>query len=175
MMKPSSRIQTLSVWTPGVKTSIVATTESIVLFDQVHPVPKLEIRSAVVLGCPSIPMWQESSLPVGPIPRTQTVWIPVLTNAGIPHFKWRDWCESMDLTFEPTRIRRLARLRSKIPGYLRIETRIVSEAFMKIMQRGRMKLSDDKMLDQRLEQLFDKIELLKEDIARDKYSLASHI
>src|SRR3954451_5870114 len=63
---PSSRIQRLTVWAPGVVTLIDATTPSSVDLDHPAEGRKLLTRSLVDWPPPSSPAWMESSPPVAP-------------------------------------------------------------------------------------------------------------
>src|SRR3989338_1018821 len=71
--RPSSRIQRWIVCRPGLETTRVAGTPSIVFrFQTQLVVLKPLIRSAEAGPIPSSPAWRESSVPAGAEPRTQT-------------------------------------------------------------------------------------------------------
>lgn len=41
-------------------------------------------------------------------------WIPIVTNNTILNFKWQDWCQSLDLEYQPITIERLHHPRKKL-------------------------------------------------------------
>jgi hypothetical protein len=82
--KPSSRIQTLMVWSPGVLTMIVAVGPSMGVRLQVSAVPNELMRSAESGPVPSMPAWHESASAFAPMPRSHTLYVPVVVK-----FTWK--------------------------------------------------------------------------------------
>ena len=90
-------------------------------------------------------------------------WIPVITNAGIPAFKWSDWCQSMELAYKPHRIYRLKRLEKYFSFWNKIDELNMKTALIKISRKGIPSLSKNSVLDSRLSELNIRLEKLKEE------------
>lgn len=91
-------------------------------------------------------------------------WIPVVTNAGIPEFKWTDWCSSVGLRYEPHKILRFSRMNRYFAAYTHIESSIVRMRLSSIM-KAKPFLSKDAIMEQRTSQLLEKIDEFRRDVA----------
>ncbi len=121
-------------------------------------------------------------------------WIPVKMHGHILDFKWRDWCASLELSYEPVQLeplfsphvtaekvkRRLdakirvpllsSAIKSGVTGALRgrYTTREARtfEHLRKVAQEVKPSLSKDAMIESRTQQLMERVEEFKADYAR---------
>ena len=98
-------------------------------------------------------------------------WIPVVTNAGIPEFKWTDWCTSIGLEYNPHRIYRFSRLNKYSAKYRNVEAQIVAFRLGQLREK-KTYLSTDEMMDRRTVQLLEKIDEFRTDVSIGAYSSA---
>jgi succinoglycan biosynthesis protein ExoV len=100
-------------------------------------------------------------------------WIPIVTNSSILSFKWLDWCESLNLEYKPLHIERLHHPHvtrdiltpaRKLRHFWRI--RQASQRLKQVTKVAKPVLSNEKVLDQKIEQLQLQIETLKSDLPK---------
>jgi succinoglycan biosynthesis protein ExoV len=96
-------------------------------------------------------------------------WLPVKTNAGIPDYKWNDWCDSMEMKFQTTRLYRFARFKKRFPLYHVVDQWLHVRTFSHIIKHGRPFLSSDHVLEDRLCRLEGKLDDFKHDFAAGKF------
>lgn len=80
-------------------------------------------------------------------------WINIRTNAGIPPFKWRDWCESLGIQYIDRQIRRGVRLQKYFSLYKYVDRAILSRALHRLVKSNQQCLSSDSNHSRRLGQL----------------------
>jgi succinoglycan biosynthesis protein ExoV len=122
-------------------------------------------------------------------------WIPVTCYDHILEFKWRDWCESMQLPYEPYSVPSLFDLDKHLDPSTLFKSRIkrglksigiwtdnwtapgpatnlakmgdqVVARFRDVQANGRQYLSEDRLQQQAIERLMDKLDALRRDYAR---------
>lgn len=94
-------------------------------------------------------------------------WIAVRSGRHILDFKWEDWCASMGLRHSSRRILGVPTLRGRLPHLERLEAGLLA-AGLRLAARSRPSLSDDRVLERRIEQLGEKVEVLREDLAQGR-------
>lgn len=105
-------------------------------------------------------------------------WIPIVTHSTILPFKWMDWCQSLELEYQSFPLKRLHHPRDQRDFLtpvraLRDQWRQweAGQSLQKIANTAKPQLSRDAIFTQRLEQLQDKLEQFKADIAAGMYDL----
>jgi len=98
-------------------------------------------------------------------------WIPVRTaGKGVMEFKWRDWCESLDLTYAPHQLPPLfPTSRNRAAGAIR--SAVAAARLFQISRTAAPQLSDEKIRAQRFEQLYTRLWRLKRDVERERLQL----
>lgn len=101
-------------------------------------------------------------------------WVPVSTTAGILSMKWQDWCSSLDMTYSPWRLPALwkpkgsASLVKQAVDFAKF--RLAKRALKTVMGKARPGLSDERLLEQRVDQLEARLALFKADVAQGRYA-----
>ena len=95
-------------------------------------------------------------------------WIPVRTaGAGTVEFKWRDWCESLSLSYRPHHVVPIFAA-STSEMRLKMKKGMAAAQLSWLSRTARPQLSDAGLRTQRLEQLHDRLERLKRDLERER-------
>lgn len=84
----------------------------------------------------------------------RTPWIPVCTHPGILEFKWRDWCCSMELSYQPYNLPALWPVNTwfdKVKAGVKYS--FASMMMRRLMKKGRPIISRDRVFDARLEKM----------------------
>ncbi|MGI9489588.1 MAG: polysaccharide pyruvyl transferase family protein [Geminicoccaceae bacterium] len=101
-------------------------------------------------------------------------WVPVTTTAGVLKMKWEDWCSSLDLTYNPWRLPALWRLKGpaglvkQATGFAKFQ--LAKRALKSVLDKARPALSDERLLESRVDQLESLLELFKADVAQGQYA-----
>jgi succinoglycan biosynthesis protein ExoV len=98
-------------------------------------------------------------------------WIPVRTGGkGVMEFKWRDWCQSLDLTYAPHQLPPLfPTSRNRAVGAMR--SAVAAARLFQISRTAAPQLSDEKIRARRFEQLYTRLWRLKRDVEREQLQL----
>ena len=95
-------------------------------------------------------------------------WITVRTaGAGTLEFKWRDWCDSLGLTYQPHHVVPIFAA-STSAARLTIKKGLAAAQLSWISRTARPQLSDAGIKAQRLAQLHEQLERLRRDLDREK-------
>ena len=99
-------------------------------------------------------------------------WIPVKTNKNILHFKWEDFCLSLDLPYQP---KQALQLNDPIPGDLASLTRNLVKFTIvlpqiKLIAQSKPYLSKESVFKKRTEQLEAALDCLREDVLAGRFS-----
>ncbi len=102
-------------------------------------------------------------------------WIPVTSSRGIDSFKWRDWCSSLDMPYEPHRIL-VARRLAEFTGFAtlakgRLLRKCVATQLARAAKSKRIQLSDETTANRRIEQLQGRIEAFGSDVAAGRFAV----
>jgi succinoglycan biosynthesis protein ExoV len=103
-------------------------------------------------------------------------WIPVRTaGVGTLEFKWRDWCESLSLSYRPHHVVPIFAVSTDVR--LTIKKGLAAAQLSWISRTAPPQLSDSRLRSQRLAQLHERLEQLKRDLEREKSTSppSSHI
>lgn len=97
-------------------------------------------------------------------------WIPIVSNPSILTFKWQDWCQSINITYEPFFIERLHHPRPQLDGLSplrliqdKIRQRKAKKQLQQIVKTRKPSLSTDQQVERLTTQLTEKLEQLKKD------------
>lgn len=93
-------------------------------------------------------------------------WIPFKSNAGIPDFKWTDFCLSMELDYVTKRLYRFSRIGKTFPAYRKIESSLIASFLKKRVNTSKPYLSLQSVLDCRLERLEMQLDKFKRDYSQ---------
>lgn len=96
-------------------------------------------------------------------------WIPFKSNAGIPDFKWADFCQSMELNYKTKRLYRFSRIGKTFPVYRKLESSLVAN-FIKNRAKTKPFLSSSNVLEARIERLEERLAQFKQDHAKGLFS-----
>jgi succinoglycan biosynthesis protein ExoV len=96
-------------------------------------------------------------------------WISLKTNAGIPDFKWLDFCESLNLNYSANRVYRFSRISKDFPQFKHIEVELLAFFINKLASQIEPQLSKDEVLNQKLERLEEKLEEFRRDLNQGKF------
>ena len=103
-------------------------------------------------------------------------WIPVINHPIILALKWQDWCSSMGLYHSPHYIDYLNQPNPKIDPLTpirqvrdSIRQRKTAKQLLAVAKSAKPMLSDINLLDNLVEQLLEKIEILKKDVIAGKF------
>lgn len=100
----------------------------------------------------------------------RTPWVPVITTRSIFAFKWQDWCQSLGLTYTPhharlvPKYRQLAQFTLTSKGREHWNNFAAAAQLQWVARIARPQLSAEASLNQRVEQLQDKLIQLRQDI-----------
>lgn len=101
-------------------------------------------------------------------------WIPVTSNPNILAFKWLDWCESLDLPYEPQQLPSLWGSIEDTPWPRKalklVKYNMAKQALRKAAEAA-PQLSDETLFQQRLDQLQDRLHSFREDVTRGEYAV----
>lgn len=97
-------------------------------------------------------------------------WIPLKSNAGIPDFKWTDFCESLEMKYIINRMYRFSKLSQICSLFQNVEIEIMVRYIRQIFQNCQPQLSQENVLQSRLDRLEAKIELFKTDFLAGKFA-----
>jgi len=94
-------------------------------------------------------------------------WVPVTSGSHILDFKWRDWCASLDMQYQPENLFNSlnipAKNTEKVYEYSTNEKQLITEHFSNIIQASVPSLSDDILLERKITELEERLELFKND------------
>ncbi|AFY74466.1 hypothetical protein Syn7502_02489 [Synechococcus sp. PCC 7502] len=90
-------------------------------------------------------------------------WISLKSNAGIPDFKWTDFCQSLGIEYQINRFYRFNRFTKVNPIFKYIEVKRMVSYLQKLMRQSQFRLSKDFVINHKLDQLEEKINLFKQD------------
>ncbi len=91
-------------------------------------------------------------------------WISLKSNAGIPDFKWTDFCQSLGLEFTSNRFYRFNSISQKFPFLQPIEIRRMVCYVRQIVRQAKFQLSKENILNDKLDRLEEKIYQFKQDL-----------
>lgn len=102
----------------------------------------------------------------------RTPWIPVITGDAILSFKWRDWCATIDVPYEPVRIRQLydepaPDLQKRLRGW--VKRQLVRAQLSRLAKHVQPKLSEDSRVAALTEELQARLERFKKDIRTGRF------
>lgn len=101
-------------------------------------------------------------------------WVPVSTTSGILSVKWHDWCSSLDMTYSPWRLPSLWKPKSMAglakAAIGRIKSRLARRALRAVIDKAKPQLSDERLLEDRIDQLEARLDLFRSDFARGRYA-----
>jgi succinoglycan biosynthesis protein ExoV len=104
-------------------------------------------------------------------------WIPVFTTARPHRFKWSDWCQSMEIEFDPHRIGNVASLcarRGLRSTHLeRMSASLFKTWLHRVSSNCRPALSDPRIHAERLQRLEAALTRLQSDVAKGMFSFVS--
>jgi succinoglycan biosynthesis protein ExoV len=96
-------------------------------------------------------------------------WIPVQSTPAILDFKWRDWCASLDLKYRPWRIVAALPVSTHPTAARRAKHKarlaVAAARLLAVSRLARPALSDEAVLDNRLESLERALQRLRRDLA----------
>ncbi len=101
-------------------------------------------------------------------------WIPVYSSPRILQFKWRDWCSSIGVNYEPKQLlsfwllQENASLTARARNWAK-EKAVIAQ-LLRIAKTSRPSLSKDADLEQLTVELEERLEWLKQDVAAGAYS-----
>ncbi|MCP2729727.1 polysaccharide pyruvyl transferase family protein [Symplocastrum sp. BBK-W-15] len=97
-------------------------------------------------------------------------WIP-LSLEGVNTFKWSDWCESMELKYEPAILssalsnqKILVKILKRMNHFKALKDLYVRTALTKIINNLQPILSNDSVFDERLTRIWDKVEFFHKNL-----------
>lgn len=96
-------------------------------------------------------------------------WISLKSNAGIPDFKWTDFCQSLNLEYNANRMYRFNRISKSVPAFRVIEIELMSAFVSHLVKKSTPQLSEEKVLNSRLDELEEKILEFKQDLSEGKF------
>jgi succinoglycan biosynthesis protein ExoV len=92
-------------------------------------------------------------------------WIPVKSYSHILEFKWNDWCDSVELPYEPVRLFPIWQLSAQASWLRRTvhyaKRTYLARVFKSLVRNGRTYLSTQSVLDSRIAELYARLEKLK--------------
>ena len=97
-------------------------------------------------------------------------WIPLKSNAGIPEFKWTDFCESLEMEYVVNRMYRFSKLSRICSLFQNVEIEIMVRYIRQLFQNCQPQLSQEKVLQSRLDRLETKIDRFKIDVLAGKFA-----
>jgi succinoglycan biosynthesis protein ExoV len=97
-------------------------------------------------------------------------WISLKSNAGIPDFKWTDFCESLEMKYQINRMYRFSKISQICPLFQKVEIEIMVQYIRKIFENCQPQLSKERILQSRLDRLEEKIEQFKTDFIAGKFA-----
>ncbi len=90
-------------------------------------------------------------------------WISVKSNAGIPDFKWKDFCQSLSMEYKINRFYRFNSLSKRNPAFKYIEIKRMVFFLKKLVHQSEFQLSKDLVFNDKLNQLEERIYFFKRD------------
>ena len=95
-------------------------------------------------------------------------WIPVVTRQEILSFKWQDWCQSVELDYQPVKITGLAESKNRnILQHIRAKGLYEMAKYqLKKASQGKAFLADESVVDTKIARLEDTYDQFKEDWAK---------
>ncbi|WP_071191348.1 polysaccharide pyruvyl transferase family protein [Trichormus sp. NMC-1] len=96
-------------------------------------------------------------------------WISLKSNAGIPDFKWTDFCQSLNLEYKVNRFYRFNSISEKIPGLKFLEIKRMVSYIRQLVHKSQFQLSKDHVMENKLDQLDEKLDLFKQDLKAGKF------
>lgn len=96
-------------------------------------------------------------------------WISLKSNAGIPDFKWTDFCQSLSLEYQINRFYRFNSISQKLPLLKPIEIRRMVLYIRKLVRESKFQLSKEAILNDRLDKLEEKLNQFKQDLEAGKF------
>ncbi|HEY9698675.1 MAG TPA: polysaccharide pyruvyl transferase family protein [Trichocoleus sp.] len=96
-------------------------------------------------------------------------WIPLKSNAGILDFKWGDFCQSLELEYQVNRFRRFNSISQKFPLFQPIEVARMTSYIRQLVHCSKPQLSKEKILQEKLDGLEQKIDEFKQDLKAGKF------
>lgn len=93
-------------------------------------------------------------------------WIPYLTTHGRHEFKWKDWCASLDINYEPTYLYPLysaVNFKSKVTNYIKQETNF--SKLKGVIKSKKQCLSSNSIFEEKVRLLQEKVDEFKYDFA----------
>lgn len=101
-------------------------------------------------------------------------WIPITTTPLILNFKWADWCESLEMTYEPVKFPSLwgSIEETSWPrkGLKIAKCHMAKQALRKTAAHTRPMLSKDSVFNNRVEELQARLDSFREDFKRGEYA-----
>ena len=97
-------------------------------------------------------------------------WISLKSNAGIPDFKWTDFCESLEMKYEANRMYRFSKLSQNFPLFKNVEIEIMTRYIGHLLKNREPQLSKNKVLNEKLDLLEMKIQRFKIDFSEGKFA-----
>ena len=101
-------------------------------------------------------------------------WVPVSTTSGILSLKWQDWCASLNMTYTAWRLPSLWKLKG-LTGLTkatisRVKSHLARRALRTVIAKARPQLSNERLLEDRIDQLEARLDLFRSDFARGRYA-----
>ncbi|MBD2532704.1 polysaccharide pyruvyl transferase family protein [Nostoc flagelliforme FACHB-838] len=104
-------------------------------------------------------------------------WVPIVTNPTILQFKWQDWCQSINVNYQPSYIKRLHHPSQKrdIFSPVRLTRDWVRQQksksqLMHVAKTAQPALSSDTRIENLTQEMNEKLEKFKQDFAQGIYS-----
>jgi len=98
-------------------------------------------------------------------------WIPLKSNAGILDFKWMDFCKSLELEYTINRFYRFNSISQKSSLFRHVEVRRMTSYLRKLVQNSKPYLSQEVILNDRLDRLEEKLDQFKQDLKSGEFDL----
>lgn len=96
-------------------------------------------------------------------------WIPFKSNAGIPDFKWTDFCQSMELDYKTKRLYRFSRIGKTFPTYRKLEKTLIAAFLKHRIKTVHPYLSREEVLESRLARLEERLDQFRKDYSQGKF------
>jgi succinoglycan biosynthesis protein ExoV len=98
-------------------------------------------------------------------------WIPLKSNAGILDFKWMDFCQSLEMEYTINRFYRFDRMSQKSSLLQQLEIHRMTSYIKKLVRDAKPCLSQESILNNRLDRLEEQITQFKLDLEIGKFEL----
>lgn len=96
-------------------------------------------------------------------------WISLKSNAGIPDFKWMDFCQSLGMEYQINRFYRFNSFSKKNQIFKYLEIKRMVSYLKKLVCKSQFQLSKDSVINNKLVLLEEKIFLFKQDFEMGRF------